>query len=192
MTFHAYFQYVCLFIVWLCAISPTRMYAQKYRQQSDTHRTLLVVDKETGRPIEGAYILLENQPLASSTGGRIIIPWKTNSKDTVLVQSLGYKSQYIYLSKKIKKDILQAEQQKVAQQQLRQQQFEAKNAQKQRKIATQLKHSPLEGALVATPKSSSIRQSPQGFFDNQKNVMWLMIAIAVILAIMVTAYAMLK
>lgn len=67
MTFHAYFQYVCLFIVWLCAISPTRMYAQKYRQQSDTHRTLLVVDKETGRPIEGAYILLENQPLASST-----------------------------------------------------------------------------------------------------------------------------
>ena len=54
MTFHAYFQYVCLFIVWLCAISPTRMYAQKYRQQSDTHRTLLVVDKETGRPIEGA------------------------------------------------------------------------------------------------------------------------------------------
>ena len=66
MTFHAYFQYVCLFIVWLCAISPTRMYAQKYRQQSDTHRTLLVVDKETGRPIEGAYILLENQPLASS------------------------------------------------------------------------------------------------------------------------------
>ncbi|UVS34520.1 hypothetical protein NXX87_28325 [Bacteroides faecis] len=50
------------------------MYAQKYRQQSDTHRTLLVVDKETGRPIEGAYILLENQPLASSTGGRIIIP----------------------------------------------------------------------------------------------------------------------
>ena len=61
MTFHAYFQYVCLFIVWLCAISPTRMYAQKYRQQSDTHRTLLVVDKETGRPIEGAYILLENQ-----------------------------------------------------------------------------------------------------------------------------------
>lgn len=98
MTFHAYFQYVCLFIVWLCAISPTRMYAQKYRQQSDTHRTLLVVDKETGRPIEGAYILLENQPLASSTGGRIIIPWKTNSKDTVLVQSLGYKSQYIYLS----------------------------------------------------------------------------------------------
>lgn len=90
MTFHAYFQYVCLFIVWLCAISPTRMYAQKYRQQSDTHRTLLVVDKETGRPIEGAYILLENQPLASSTGGRIIIPWKTNSKDTVLVQSLRY------------------------------------------------------------------------------------------------------
>ena len=72
MTFHAYFQYVCLFIVWLCAISPTRMYAQKYRQQSDTHRTLLVVDKETGRPIEGAYILLENQPLASSTGGRIL------------------------------------------------------------------------------------------------------------------------
>ena len=57
MTFHAYFQYVCLFIVWLCAISPTRMYAQKYRQQSDTHRTLLVVDKETGRPIEGAYPL---------------------------------------------------------------------------------------------------------------------------------------
>lgn len=103
MTFHAYFQYVCLFIVWLCAISPTRMYAQKYRQQSDTHRTLLVVDKETGRPIEGAYILLENQPLASSTGGRIIIPWKTNSKDTVLVQSLGYKSQYIYLSEAFKK-----------------------------------------------------------------------------------------
>lgn len=79
------------------------MYAQKYRQQSDTHKTLLVVDKETGRPIEGAYILLENQLLASSTGGRIIIPWKTNSKDTVLVQSLGYKSQYIYLSEAFKK-----------------------------------------------------------------------------------------
>lgn len=63
MTFHAYFQYVCLFIVWLCAISPTRMYAQKYRQQSDTHRTLLVVDKETGRPIEGAYILWRINPL---------------------------------------------------------------------------------------------------------------------------------
>ena len=63
MTFHAYFQYVCLFIVWLCAISPTRMYAQKYRQQSDTHRTLLVVDKETGRPIEGAYWRINPLPV---------------------------------------------------------------------------------------------------------------------------------
>ena len=63
----------------------------------------MVVATATGRPIEGAYILLENQPLASSTGGRIIIPWKTNSKDTVLVQSLGYKSQYIYLSEAFKK-----------------------------------------------------------------------------------------
>ena len=63
MTFHAYFQYVCLFIVWLCAISPTRMYAQKYRQQSDTHRTLLVVDKETGRPIEGATSYWRINPL---------------------------------------------------------------------------------------------------------------------------------
>ena len=91
----------------------------------------------------------------------------------------------------------QAKQQKLAQKQQRQQQFEAKKAQKQQKIATQVKHSPLDGVLVATPKSSaikssSIKQSPQGFFDNQKNVMWLMIAIAVILAIMVTAYAMLK
>lgn len=86
----------------------------------------------------------------------------------------------------------QAKQQKLAQKQQRQQQFEAKKAQKQQKIATQVKHSQLEGALVATPKSSSIRQSPQGFFDNQKNVIWLMIAIAVILAIMLTAYAMLK
>ncbi len=86
----------------------------------------------------------------------------------------------------------QAKQQKLAQKQQRQQQLEAKKAQKQQKIANQVKHSPVEGALVATPKSSSIRQSPQGFFDNQKNVMWLMIAIAVILAIMITAYAMLK
>ena len=86
----------------------------------------------------------------------------------------------------------QAKQQKLAQKQQRQQQFEAKKAQKQQKIATQVNHSPLEGTLVATPKSSFIRQSPQGFFDNQKNVMWLMIAIAVILAIMVTDYAMLK
>ena len=74
MTFHAYFQYVCLFIVWLCAISPTRMYAQKYRQQSDTHRTLLVVDKETGRPIEGAYILLENQLSISILTRKVGVP----------------------------------------------------------------------------------------------------------------------
>ena len=86
----------------------------------------------------------------------------------------------------------QAKQQKLAQKQQRQQQFEAKKAQKQQKIATQVKHSSLDGTLVAIPKSSCIKQSPQGFFDNQKNVMWLMIAIAVILAIMLTAYAMLK
>ena len=51
MTFHAYFQYVCLFIVWLCAIAPTMLYAQKYRQQSDTHR---LKDPDYGKEAEPA------------------------------------------------------------------------------------------------------------------------------------------
>lgn len=86
----------------------------------------------------------------------------------------------------------QAKQQKLAQKQQRQQQLDAKKAQKQQAITTQAERRQLEGIQVTTPKPPSVHQSSPGFFDNQKNVMWLIIAIAVILAMLVTAYSLMK
>ena len=68
------------------------MHAQEYRQRSDTTRTLLIIDGETGNPIEGAGVLAGGQVLVSLSEGTVTIP-SGNSSDTVLVQSLGYKSQ---------------------------------------------------------------------------------------------------
>ena len=56
MTFHAYFRYVCLFLTCLYMVFSAHMHAQEYRQRSDTTRTLLIIDGETGNPIEGAGV----------------------------------------------------------------------------------------------------------------------------------------
>lgn len=102
MIFHAYFLYVCLFIIYQCVVPPMNLQAQTPRQQPDTYRTLLIVDQETGRPIAGAYILVGKKVFASSSEGKIVFPQETNLKDTLLVQNLGYKSQYAYLNKAFK------------------------------------------------------------------------------------------
>ena len=78
------------------------MHAQEYRQRSDTTRTLLIIDGENGNPIEGAGVLAGGQVLVSLSEGTVTIPSR-NSADTVLVQSLGYKSQYISLKDVFKK-----------------------------------------------------------------------------------------
>ena len=96
MTFHAYSRYVCLFLTCLYMVYSAHMHAQEYRQRSDTTRTLLIIDGETGNPIEGAGVLAGGQVLVSLSEGTVTIPSR-NSADTVLVQSLGYKSQYISL-----------------------------------------------------------------------------------------------
>ena len=96
MTFHAYFRYVCLFLTCLYMVFSAHMHAQECRQRSDTTRTLLIIDGETGNPIEGAGVLAGGQVLVSLSEGTVTIPSR-NSADTVLVQSLGYKSQYISL-----------------------------------------------------------------------------------------------
>lgn len=96
MTFHAYFRYVCLFLTCLYMAFSAHMHAQEYRQRSDTTRTLLIIDGENGNPIEGAGVLAGGQVLVSLSEGTVTIPSR-NSADTVLVQSLGYKSQYISL-----------------------------------------------------------------------------------------------
>lgn len=48
MTFHAYFRYVCLFLTCLYMVFSAHMHAQECRQRSDTTRTLLIIDGETG------------------------------------------------------------------------------------------------------------------------------------------------
>lgn len=87
----------------------------------------------------------------------------------------------------------QAKQQKLAQKQQRQQALDAKKAQKQHKIAVTADDRPTDGKLVAVPKSTTnLKNSSQGWFANQKNVMGVLIAIAVILAVMVVAYSLMK
>lgn len=70
MTFHAYLQYACLLVVCLCTLpSPMEARVQADRQSTGTRDTLLVIDQESGLPIEGAYIL---------TGGTVtcqLPPW---------------------------------------------------------------------------------------------------------------------
>lgn len=52
MTFHAYYQYVCLSVVCLCAASlPMEARGQEHRQPTDTRDTLLVIDKEIGEVV---------------------------------------------------------------------------------------------------------------------------------------------
>ena len=94
MTFHAYSRYVCLFLTCLIAAGiPVHAYVQNIPY---TDRTLLIIDGETGNPIEGAGVLAGGKVLVSLSEGTVTIPSR-NSADTVLVQSLGYKSQYISL-----------------------------------------------------------------------------------------------
>lgn len=64
--------------------------AIRHNQDSADYR------RETGNPIEGAGVLAGGQVLVSLSEGTVTIPSR-NSTDTVLVQSLGYKSQYISL-----------------------------------------------------------------------------------------------
>ena len=57
MTFHAYLQYVCLLVVCLCTLpSPMEARVQADRQSTGTRDTLLVIDQESGLPIEGADV----------------------------------------------------------------------------------------------------------------------------------------
>ena len=70
MTFHAYLQYVCLLVVCLCTLpSPMEARVQADRQSTGTRDTLLVIDQESGLPIEGAYILTGERLLVSSPRG---------------------------------------------------------------------------------------------------------------------------
>ena len=73
MTFHAYLQYVCLLLVCLCTLpSPMEARVQADRQSTGTRDTLLVIDRENGLPIEGAYILTGERLLVSSPRGMIV------------------------------------------------------------------------------------------------------------------------
>ena len=67
MTFHAYLQYVSLLVVCLYTVSsPMEARVQADRQSTGTRDTLLVIDQESGLPIEGAYILTGERLLVSS------------------------------------------------------------------------------------------------------------------------------
>ncbi len=103
MTFHAYFQYACLLVVCLCIVSPSmEARVQRDRPPIGTRNTLLVIDQESGLPIEGAYILTGERLLVSSPRGTIVLGHGTCFLDTVLVQCLGYRSQRVLLDKAFK------------------------------------------------------------------------------------------
>ena len=103
MTFHAYLQYVCLLVVCLCTLpSPMEARVQADRQSTGTRDTLLVIDQESGLPIEGAYILTGERLLVSSPRGMIIFGHGTCFMDTVLVQCLGYGSRRVPLNEVFK------------------------------------------------------------------------------------------
>lgn len=55
-------------------VFSAHMHAQEYRQRSDTTRTLLIIDGETGNPIEGAGVLAGGQVLVSLSEGTVTIP----------------------------------------------------------------------------------------------------------------------
>ena len=103
MTFHAYLQYVCLLVVCLCTLpSPMEARVQADRQSTGTRDTLLVIDQESGLPIEGAYILTRERLLVSSPRGMIVFGHGTCFMDTVLVQCLGYGSRRVPLNEVFK------------------------------------------------------------------------------------------
>lgn len=103
MTFHAYLQYVCLLLVCLCTLpSPMEARVQADRQSTGTRDTLLVIDRENGLPIEGAYILTGERLLVSSPRGMIVFGHGTCFMDTVLVQCLGYGSRRVPLNEVFK------------------------------------------------------------------------------------------
>ena len=103
MTFHAYLQYVCLLVVCLCTLpSPMEARVQADRQSTGTRDTLLVIDQESGLPIEGAYILTGERLLVSSPRGMIVFGHGTCFMDTVLVQCLGYGSRRVPLNEVFK------------------------------------------------------------------------------------------
>ena len=103
MTFHAYLQYVCLLLVCLCTLpSPMEARVQADRQSTGTRDTLLVIDQESGLPIEGAYILTRERLLVSSPRGMIVFGHGTCFMDTVLVQCLGYGSRRVPLNEVFK------------------------------------------------------------------------------------------
>lgn len=103
MTFHAYLQYACLLVVCLCTLpSPMEARVQADRQSTGTRDTLLVIDQESGLPIEGAYILTGERLLVSSPRGMIVFGHGTCFMDTVLVQCLGYGSRRVPLNEVFK------------------------------------------------------------------------------------------
>lgn len=69
------------------------------RAQRDT---LLVIDQESGLPLEGAYILTGERLLVSSPRGMIVFGHGTCFMDTVLVQCLGYGSRRVPLNEVFK------------------------------------------------------------------------------------------
>ena len=75
---------------------------QADRQSTGTRDTLLVIDQESGLPIEGAYILTGERLLVSSPRGMIVFGHGTCFMDTVLVQCLGYGSRRVPLNEVFK------------------------------------------------------------------------------------------
>ena len=75
---------------------------QADRQSTGTRDTLLVIDQESGLPIEGAYILTRERLLVSSPRGMIVFGHGTCFMDTVLVQCLGYGSRRVPLNEVFK------------------------------------------------------------------------------------------
>lgn len=97
MTFGAYLRYVRLSILCLCMMPCLSLQAQMQRNRTSETRILLVMDRDTGLPIGGAYVLMGNHTFVSSSEGEVTVPEAITLQDTVAVQSLGYKSQKICL-----------------------------------------------------------------------------------------------
>lgn len=97
MTFNAYFQGVCPFVVFLCALPCVSLQAGIQQKQLGIHRILLIVDKGNHSPVAGACMSVEGRNFVSSSDGKIVFSGEIPSQGTAIVRSLGYLSQTVYL-----------------------------------------------------------------------------------------------